>query len=786
MLIASPVGATRIPTVASVATLLFHRKLCLCVCLMLLILAGILPAWTITDDHVKIAISPTNPTIISGHTQQFTATVSGTVNTHVSWSTSAGAITASGLFTAPKVTSTTAVTVTVTSAADHTKSASATVAVVSQSGPNISTVNVPDASTGTAYAFTLSATGGSTPYGWRIASGSLPTGIQLASATGRLSGTSNNAGRFTFTAKVTDAAAHSDAQNFVLTVNESQSAGFDGPAELPRVYVNSDMASTPSPGQTWFVAAGGSLQQALNSAACGDIISLQAGATFTGTVTVPAKPCDDAHWITVRTSAPDTALPPEGTRITPCYAGVASLPARPSYNCTSPTNALPKILIRRSGVGPIIFAPGANHYRFLGLEISRPASTGIVYALISMTPRFTADHLVFDRLWVHGTPHDETTKGVQFGGSTYVAVVDSYFTDFHCIARTGACTDSHAVGGGAGNNLMGPYKIVHNFLEASGENILFGGGAATVAPTDIEVRFNYMFKPLTWLRGQPGYVGGADGNPFIVKNLFELKNAQRVLLEGNVLENTWGGFTQTGYGILLTPKNQTSGTTNICPLCLVTDVTIRYNTVSHVASGMQIANGLSMTGGAALDGERYSIHDIVIDDIDPVKFQGYGNLAQIGTGPSPSPPLKNVKIDHITGFAPQVFLHIGDRSGTKMSNFIFTNSMATAGLRPIAPGAGSTNCAYHTNLIGIFNNCFSSWVFTANAIIGTPSTVPASAWPSGNFFPAAPSGLFVNYNNGNGGDYHLVADSPYKNAGTDGKDLGADIDMIAAYTATAR
>ena len=63
-------------------------------------------------------------------------------------------------------------------------------------------------------------------------------------------------------------------------------------------------------------------------------------------------------------------------------------------------------------------------------------------------------------------------------------------------------------------------------------------------PTDIEIRRNDMFKPLIWMKGQPGYVGGVDGHPFIVKNLLELKNAQRVLVDGNILEYTWGGFSK--------------------------------------------------------------------------------------------------------------------------------------------------------------------------------------------------------------------------------------------------
>jgi hypothetical protein len=62
-----------------------------------------------------------------------------------------------------------------------------------------------------------------------------------------------------------------------------------------------------------------------------------------------------------------------------------------------------------------------------------------------------------------------------------------------------------------------------------------------------------------------------------------------------------------------------------------------------------------------------------------------------------------------------------------------------------------------------------------------PSKYPASTWPAGNFLPASDTTVqFVNYNNGNGGDYHLAVSSPYKNAGTDGKDPGADIDLVEA------
>jgi hypothetical protein len=295
---------------------------------------------------------------------------------------------------------------------------------------------------------------------------------------------------------------------------------------------------------------------------------------------------------------------------------------------------------------------------------------------------------------------------------------------------------------------------------------------------------------MTWMVGQPGFVGGVDGNPFIVKNLFELKNAQRVLFEGNIAENTWGGFSQTGYSLLLTPKNQASGGKNVCPTCLVTDVTIRYNRISHAAAGMTIATVLSDSGGAAAAGARYSIHDITFDDINAAAYRGGGPLFLVMNGWSTN-VLNNVNISHVTGFGDESYplLSIGNRATLpKMSAFTFINNLVLAGTRPVwSSGGGITNCAFYDIPITTITSCFASYSFVNNAIIGSPSSYPASKWPSGNFFPTDPITVqFVNFNDGNGGDYHLSASSPYKNAGTDHKDLGADIDAIETATAATR
>ncbi|MGA7236882.1 MAG: hypothetical protein WBY44_14440, partial [Bryobacteraceae bacterium] len=80
------------------------------------------------------------------------------------------------------------------------------------------------------------------------------------------------------------------------------------------------------------------------------------------------------------------------------------------------------------------------------------------------------------------------------------------------------------------------------------------------------------------------------------------------------------------------------------------------------------------------------------------------------------------------------------------------------------------------------NACFTSWAFNHNAVIAT--TYSTSQWPTGNYFPASASAVqFTNFSNGNGGNYTLLSGSPYANAGSDGKDLGADIAAIQSAIA---
>jgi hypothetical protein len=559
-------------------------------------------------------------------------------------------------------------------------------------------------------------------------------------------------------------------------------ASSDGPAQLPAMSVQTAMANTPAPGATVTVSAGGNVQTALNNAKCGDTIKLAAGVIFSGVYTLPAKACDDLHWIIVRTSAPDSSLPAEGKRMTPCYSGVASLPGRPSFNCSSVKNVLAKMIYpQTSGVGPFKLASGANHYRLFGLEIARKSGTGFIGTLISTSG--TANHIIVDRSWIHGSPKDDTQAGLNFNGMTYAAVIDSYMSDFHCASITGSCTDAHALGGGGGSNKGGPYRISGNFLEASGENVMFGGSFASTTPTDIEILRNHFFKPMTWKAGQAGFVGGPAGTPFVVKNLMELKNAIRVLVEGNIFENNWGGFSQNGYAILLTPKNQAGANgTNLCSICAVTDVTIRFNKISHSGAGISMANVRSDNGGVALAGGRYSIHDDTIDDIRAGFFVGSGTLFQVYND-WPQHPLNQITINHVTGFSDSGsrILSLGNKmTNPQMTGFIFTNNIVGQSRYPVWSVGGLTDCAIYNVPLSSVNSCFTSWGFNDNAVIATSIiNYPPSKWPGGNYFPTTASTVqFVNFNGANGGDYNLLSTSPYSGAGSDGKDLGANINAI--------
>jgi uncharacterized repeat protein (TIGR01451 family) len=82
----------------------------------------------------------------------------------------------------------------------------------------VSPATLPDATAGTAYSQTLSASGGVAAYSFSLSAGSLPTGLTLSTG-GALSGTPTEAGSFSITVTATDANGQTGSRAYTLVVN---------------------------------------------------------------------------------------------------------------------------------------------------------------------------------------------------------------------------------------------------------------------------------------------------------------------------------------------------------------------------------------------------------------------------------------------------------------------------------------------------------------------------------------------------------------------------------------
>ncbi len=497
---------------------------------------------------------------------------------------------------------------------------------------------------------------------------------------------------------------------------------------LPQAWVDTSYPSLG--GSTINVGAGGDLQNALDTANRGDTIKIAAGATFVGPFTLPVK--SGSSWIIVRTSAPDANLPVPGRRIDPSYAA-----------------QMPTIVTPDAGPA-ILTAAGAHHYRLVGLEITTDAGVALNYGLVALGDSLQTSltqvpsFLILDRVYIHGQPTADMRRGVALNSASS-AVVDSYISEAH---EVGA--DAQAI---AGWNGPGPFKITDNYLEGAGENMLFGGSDPSIpnlVPSDIEVRRNYFYKQLRWKSDDPSYAGIA----WTVKNLFELKNAQRVLVDGNIFEHNWPAA-QNGFSILFTVRNQ-GGT---APWSIVQDVTFTHNLVRHVAAAVNILGTDDIYPSQQTN--RILVRDNVFDDVNATNWGGSGRLFQILDGTA------DITIDHNTAFQTGEVIAA---SGTSNTGFTYRNNITPNNQY----GVAGDN--YYGDPMGALTTYFPGVIFRRNVLQGGDS----AKYPSDNFFPATMANvLFVDQA---GGNYRLQAGSPYKNAGTDGKDVGADIEALEAAT----
>ncbi|MEO7455186.1 MAG: hypothetical protein ABIY52_02925 [Gemmatimonadaceae bacterium] len=506
-------------------------------------------------------------------------------------------------------------------------------------------------------------------------------------------------------------------------------------AILPQAFVDSKLLAAPAPGgRVISVSAGGNLQGAINSAQPGDVVELANGASFSGNFVLPNKNTSSTSWIVIR-AANHAALPAEGVRMTPSVAAAMNFPR----------------VLSATNLGAFQTAPGAHHYRLMGFEVSVPASianTGLVRlgddgGNGQTTVASIAHDIVIDRMYIHGTATGTVRRCVALNSAS-TAIVDSWLSDCH---EKGA--DSQAI---AGWNGPGPFSITNNYLEAAGENVMFGGadpGVPNLTPSDIVVRGNHFYKPTAW------------AGRWTVKNLLELKHAQRILIEGNVLENNWADA-QGGSAVVMKTVNQ-QGT---CTWCVTGDVTFRLNLIKNTGSGFNIAGSPDNTFRDTPARRLTIMNNIMVGINASPTFAGDGRGVLFSGDPSDVVIAHNTVVDPTTtafAFGPQ---------GTSMKRITIRDNVIGGGqygVKGDSRGGGTPTLTEY----------MPDGTFLGNVVtLGS-----AAGYPSGNLYPTSLSA--IGFANVAAFDVRLAAGSAYRGKGTDGRDPGADVAAVLSATASA-
>ena len=135
-------------------------------------------------------------------------------------------------------------------------------------------------------------------------------------------------------------------------------------------------------------------------------------------------------------------------------------------------------------------ATGAHHWQLQFLEFqANSGGYGEIIRLGSSSETAVANqphHLLLDRLYIHGHSQFGSKRGIALN-SADTSILNSQISNIK-----GQGIDTQAI---CGWNGPGPYLIENNFLEASGENIMFGGASPAIqglVPANITIRRNLI------------------------------------------------------------------------------------------------------------------------------------------------------------------------------------------------------------------------------------------------------------------------------------------------------
>jgi len=469
------------------------------------------------------------------------------------------------------------------------------------------------------------------------------------------------------------------------------------------------------------VPPGGNLQAAINSASGGDVITLAPGATYTGNFVLPRHGGDGV--VTIRTR-PDDQLPGPGARVGPEDAP-----------------RLAKLQSGNSGT-TLRTAPGARGWRLELLEFG-PTVKGVgdiiqlgdgsaAQANLAQVPR----DLVIDRCYIHGDPSLGQKRGIALN-SAATDIIGS-----HIVEIKGIGFDTQAIGGWNG---PGPFRIENNHLEAAGEVFMLGGappGIRDLVPSDVVFTRNHVTRPESW-----------RGERWTVKNLFELKNARRVMISMNLFERHWVSA-QPGYAIVFTPRGE-HGT---AAWATVEDVTFTQNIVRDVSAVFNVLG--HDDGGPSGVSKRIRISENLFYGFDREKWKGNGFFLLLNDGPS------DVTVDRNTILQRGSIIEANGRKAgapVTIERFVFRDNIVLhngSGIHGQGRGVGNDT----------LNAYFPDVELDHNILAGGRS----SLYPPGNSFPSA-ADLMSEFIDPESGDFRLKPGSKYLTAGADGGPIGAPV-----------
>ncbi len=263
-------------------------------------------------------------------------------------------------------------TVLVTDSATPARSAAKPLTLAVAPAPLLVTsTGLPQATANAPYTTSLTASGGSAPYRWSVASDSLPPGLTLSPA-GVLSGTPLAGETATLTLQVLDSGSPAQVASHVLTLTISVAALAIGSPTLAGAAVNAPystaLAATGGAGAYQWSLASGTLPAGVTLAGNGLLAGTPSApgiATFAVTVTDAGNPVQTAtQSYNLLVAATGTAVQvalaatPSTISVGSSYAGLSYEKSKLSTALFSPSNATLIGLFR--GLGPSLLRIGGN------------------------------------------------------------------------------------------------------------------------------------------------------------------------------------------------------------------------------------------------------------------------------------------------------------------------------------------------------------------------------------------------------------------------------------------